>query len=114
MEPKIREVNDHVEKELFRFYNENFADFGFKFTRDVRLMDYNGEGLSEMRGVIALEYCDIRFIDFKISGIIKEDKPIVKNIPFAWIAESSMADFIEPLVCAEIDFYDILFGKLRP
>jgi hypothetical protein len=79
----------------------------------MKLIDIGVEGLTERMGVMPLEHSDIRFIDFRISGIIKETKPFVKNIPFAWVVERSMVDSMNPIVYAEEDFYDILLGRLQ-
>jgi hypothetical protein len=115
LEPNIRKIRDHVEKQLFGFYNQN-SNLWFwpsKFVINMKLIDISFEGLTERMGVMLLEFSDIRFIDFKISGIIKENKPFVKNIPFAWVAEKSMIDSVNPIVYAEEDFFDILLGKLQ-
>jgi hypothetical protein len=114
-EPNTRKIRDHIEKQLFGFYNQN-SNLWFwpsKLVINMKLIDISFEGLNERMGVMLLEFSDIRFIDFKISGIIKENKPFVKNIPFAWVAEKSMIDSINPIVYAEEDFFDILLGKLQ-
>jgi hypothetical protein len=115
LEPDIRKIRDHVEKQLFGFYNQNsnLWFWHYKFVINMKLIDIDIEGLTERMGVMPLEYSDIRFIDFKISGIIKENKSFVKNIPFAWVVERSMVDSINPIVYAEEDFYDILLGRLQ-
>lgn len=115
LEPNIRKIRDHVEKQFFGFYNQN-SNLWFwpsKFVINMKLIDISVEGLTERMGVMLLEFSDIRFIDFKIRGIIKENKPFVKNIPFAWVAEKSMIDSVNPIVYAEEDFFDILLGKLQ-
>jgi hypothetical protein len=115
LEPNIRKIRDHVEKQLFGFYNQN-SNLWFwpsKFVINMKLIDISVEGLTERMGVMLLEFSDIRFIDFKISGIIKENKPFVKNIPFAWVVERSLIDSVNPIVYAEEDFFDILLGKLQ-
>jgi hypothetical protein len=115
LEPNIRKTSDHVEKQLFGFYNQN-SNLWFwpsKFVINMKLIDISFEGLTERMGVMLLEFSDIRFVDLKISGIIKENEPFVKNVPFAWVVEKSMIDSINPIMYAEEDFFDILLGKLQ-